>query len=343
MQRYRFVSIRSSFVVRSVALLLALAALAFAGWRFYLRPQDNAVVEWQGYVEGDFIKAGPTQAGLITAVHVARGDLVAKGAPLFDQDDANDRAALDQAARQLAQAEEQLVNLQSGGKPTEIEQAEANLADARAARDKTQTDLARNRALIKIGAATVQLVDQEEADLRSANAHAHALEAALEQAQAPMGRAGEIKAQNQIIEAARAALGMARWRLDQRHVASPVAGTIADVIALPGEALAAGAPVVSILAPENTFVRFFVPEQARHDIRPGDEVAILCDGCPPDLSAKISFVAPQAEYTPPVIYSESTRGKLVFLVEARPERSQATLLQPGQPVSVRPKAPGPPR
>jgi HlyD family secretion protein len=189
-------------VVRSVALLLALAALAFAGWRFYLRPQDNAVVEWQGYVEGDFIKAGPTQAGLITAVHVARGDLVAKGAPLFDQDDANDRAALDQAARQLAQAEEQLVNLQSGGKPTEIEQAEANLADARAARDKTQTDLARNRALIKIGAATVQLVDQEEADLRSANAHAHALEAALEQAQAPMGRAGEIKAQNQIIEAA---------------------------------------------------------------------------------------------------------------------------------------------
>ena len=113
-------------MVRSVALLLALAALAFAGWRFYLRPQDSAAVEWQGYVEGDFIKAGPTQAGLITAVHVARGDQVAKGAPLFDQDDANERAAVDQAARQLAQAEEQLVNLQSGGKPTEIEEAEAN-------------------------------------------------------------------------------------------------------------------------------------------------------------------------------------------------------------------------
>jgi HlyD family secretion protein len=330
-------------VDRRVALIVVACAIALAGWWFLLRPQDAPVVEWQGYADADFVKVGPTQQGLITQVHVARGDRIVKGAPLFDQDDADDRAADDQAARQLAQAQDQFANLQSGGKPTEILQAEANLADAEAARDKTQSDLARNQSLLKTGAATVQIVDQEAADLRSANAKVHAMEAALAQLRAPLGRESEIKAQAAAVDAAQAALVMARWRLDQRHVVSPVSGAIADVLAQPGETLAAGAPVVSILPPENIFVRFFVPEPALPGVHQGDEVALLCDGCPPDLTATISFIEPQAEFTPPVIYSESTRGKLVFLVEARPKPSQASLLNPGQPVTVRPKALGPPQ
>jgi HlyD family secretion protein len=318
--------------------MIALPAAALAGWWFYLRPQGAAPIEWQGYAEADFIKPGPTQQGLITEVHVARGDKIAKGAPLFDQDDADDRASLEQIARQLAQAQGQLANLQTGGKLTEIQQAEANLADAQAARDKTQNDLARNSALLKTGAAAAQLVDQETADLRSGDAKVRSLEAALAQLRAPMGREGEIKAQTSAVEAAQAALAMARWRLDQRHVAAPVSGIIADVLAQPGETLAAGAPVVSILPPENIFVRFFVPEPVLSDVHQGDQVEILCDNCLAGMTATVSFIAPQAEYTPPVIYSESTRGKLVFQAEARPRPSQAALLNPGQPVSVRPNA-----
>jgi HlyD family secretion protein len=160
---------------------------------------------------------------------------------------------------------------------------------------------------------------------------------------APMGREGEINAQTSAVEAARAALAMARWRLDQRHVAAPVSGIIADVLAQPGETLAAGAPVVSILPPENIFVRFFVPEPALANVHQGDRVAILCDNCPAEMIATVSFIAPQAEFTPPVIYSESTRGKLVFQAEARPRPSEASLLNPGQPVTVRPKNQAPPR
>ena len=328
---------------RRVILIVVAIAAAFAGWWFLLRPHDAGVVEWQGYADADFIKPGPTQQGLITQVHVARGDSLVKGAPMFDQDDADDRASTDQAARQLAQARNQFANLQNGGKPTEIDQAQANLADAEAARDKTQSDLTRNQSLLKSGAATVQIVDQEAADLRSANAKVHAMEAALAQMRAPLGREGEIKAQAAAVDAAQAALVMARWRLDQRHVLSPVSGTVADVLALPGETVAAGAPVVSILPPENIFVRFFVPEPALASVHQGDNVALMCDGCPSDLTATVSFIAPQAEFTPPVIYSESTRGKLVYLVEARPKAEQARLLNPGQPVSVRPIVSSPPR
>ena len=311
--------------------------LAGAGW-WWTHGRAPAPIEWQGYAEADFVKVGPTQQGLLTAVAVARGDKVAAGAPLFDQDDMSDRAAIDQATRQLAQAQEQLENLLAGGKPTEIQQAEANLADAQAARDKAQSDLQRNETLLKLnsGAVAIQLVDQERADVRSANAKVQGLEAAVAQMRAPLGREGEIKAQRAMVEAARAAVAMVQWRIDQRHVTSPVAGVVADVLAHPGETIPAGGPVVSLLPPENIFVRFFVPEPMLALVHRGDPVALVCDNCPADLSATISFIAPQVEYTPPVIYSEASRAKLVTLVEARPPLAQAILLNPGQPIAVRP-------
>jgi HlyD family secretion protein len=155
-----------------------------------------------------------------------------------------------------------------------------------------------------------------------------------------MGREKEIEAQGAAMAAARAALDMAEWRLAQRTVTAPVGGRIADVFAQPGETMAAGAPVVSILAPENIFVRFFVPESALSGLHRGDPVAFGCDGCPQDLVGTISFISPTAEYTPPVIYSESTRAKLVYLIEGRPRPDQAALFNPGQPMNVRPAAAG---
>ena len=56
------------------------------------------------------------------------------------------------------------------------------------------------------------------------------------------------------------------------------------------------------------------------------------DGCERDITAKISFISRTSEFTPPVIYSMDERAKLVFLIEARPERPER--LRVGQPVSV---------
>lgn len=326
---------------RSIALatIILLAAAAGTGWWWTTRAPPP--VEWQGYAEADFIKVGPTQQGLLTSLFVARGSRVEAGAPLFDQDDTADRAARDQTARQLKQAEEQLANLQAAGKPTEIQQAEANLADAKAARDKIEADLKRSEALVKTFAATQQLVDQQRADLRSAAAKVQGLEAAVAQLRGPIGREGEIKAQQQLAESLRAAVVMAQWRIDQRHVTAPAAGVVADVLARPGETVPAGGPVVSLLPPENIFVRFFVPETRLAEVHGGDKVTLLCDRCPSGLAATISFVSPQAEFTPPVIYSEASRAKLVYMVEARPPREQAALINPGQPIAVRP-LPAPP-
>lgn len=324
----------------AVAIVISVTAAAGTGW-WWWKTRVPPPVQWQGYAEADFIKVGPTQQGLLTSLYVARGSKVAAGTPLFDQDDTNDRASRDQTERQLRQAEEQLVNLQAGGKPTEIQQAEANLADAYAARDKLEADIKRNEELVKIGGVSKQLFEDQRADLRSAMARVQGLEAAVAQLRAPMGREGDIRAQQQLVESLRAAVAMAQWRIDQRHVTAPTAGVVADVLARPGETIPAGGSVVSLLPPENIFVRFFVPEPRLAEVHSGDKVTLLCDRCPADFSATVSFISPQAEFTPPVIYSESSRSKLVYMVEARPPRERAPLINPGQPIAVRP-LPAPP-
>ena len=306
-------------------LLLAIAVAAGIGWWWHAhRPPGTP--QWQGYAEADFVKVAPTQQGLLTGVAVVRGQEVTAGAPLFVQDETSDLAARDQAARQLRQAQDQLANLKAAGKQTEIEQAAANLTDAHSTLVRTKADLDRAENLVQTGAVTVQTLDQRRADHRSA------------QARGPMGRPEEIKAQRALVEASEAALKMADWRLAQRRVAAPVAARVADVLARPGETMAAGQPVVSLLPAGNIFVRFFVAESELGRVHLGDKVALSCDACRSDLTGTVSFISPQAEYTPPVIYSEDSRAKLVFLIEARPAPEQAVLFNPGQPVVVRPIA-----
>ena len=305
------------------------------GWLWWSQQRSTASPAWQGYAEADYVKVAPIEQGQLTAI-VARGDQIVRGAALFTQDDTHERAARDQAARQLAQAEEQLANLEAAMKPTEVAQAEANLTDARSTLERARADLQRDEALLRTGYSTAQTVDQRRADYKSAEAKAQHAEAALAQARAPMGREREIEAQRASVAAGRAAVAMAEWRLAQRTVTAPVGGRVADVLAQPGETMAAGAPVVSILPPENIFVRFFVPETALSGLHQGDAVSFGCDGCQRGLAGTISFISPTAEYTPPVIYSESTRAKLVYRIEARPRPDQAVLFNPGQPISVRP-------
>ena len=157
------------------------------------------------------------------------------------------------------------------------------------------------------------------------------LQAELETAQLG-ARADEIQAAEAAVNAAQAQLAQADWRLDQLSQAAPKAGLVVDTLYRPGEWVAAGAPVVQLLPPANVKIRFFVPEPQLGAIAVGDEVQVRCDACAPNLTAVISFISPDAEYTPPVIYSREMRAKLVYLVEARPREPGA--LRPGQPVDV---------
>lgn len=124
----------------------------------------------------------------------------------------------------------------------------------------------------------------------------------------------------------------AQTRLERRRLMSPVSGTVQQIYYRPGEMVTAGRPAISILPPGNLKLRFYVPQAEIAKIRIGDAVKVSCDNCADTIAAKVTFIAGSAEYTPPVIYSQEERNKLVFLIEARPEKPE--LLRVGQPVSV---------
>ena len=77
-----------------------------------------------------------------------------------------------------------------------------------------------------------------------------------------------------------------------------------------------------------------VPEAVVGSLKNGQSIQIRCDGCAAPVAAQITYVSNEAEFTPPVIYSNETRRKLVFLIEARPSTDDAPKLRPGQPVEV---------
>jgi HlyD family secretion protein len=134
------------------------------------------------------------------------------------------------------------------------------------------------------------------------------------------------------LRTAQARLNSAQTRLARRKMMSPVSGSVQQIYYRAGELVPAGKPIVALLPPGNLKVRFFVNEAILPKLKIGEPVTVGCDGCAPGITAKISFIARTSEFTPPVIYSLEERSKLVFLIEARPERPE--LLRVGQPVSV---------
>jgi HlyD family secretion protein len=130
----------------------------------------------------------------------------------------------------------------------------------------------------------------------------------------------------------KANLEWAQTRLARRNAHSPGDGTIEQIYYRPGETVPAGRPVVALLPPGNLKIRFFAPQAVLPELKYGDVVSVSCDGCEKGLTAKISFIARSAEFTPPVIYSQEERAKLVFLIEARPEQPEK--FRVGQPVTV---------
>jgi HlyD family secretion protein len=146
------------------------------------------------------------------------------------------------------------------------------------------------------------------------------------------GTQKDFDAAEMVLRDAKARLNSAQTRLSRRSVFSSVGGTVQQIYYRPGEIVPADRPVLSLLPPGNIKVRFYVPEAVLPSINYGDEVRVTCDGCAPALIAHVSFIARQSEYTPPVIYSLDERSKLVFLIEAIPDKPSDVRV--GQPVDV---------
>ncbi|WP_255991538.1 HlyD family secretion protein [Chitinolyticbacter albus] len=287
----------------------------------------------QGYVEGEYVAVAAGEAGRLSTLNAARGQRVAQGAPLFALEADYETALRAQRAAQLATSEAQWRDLQSGKRPQELAVLRAQLAAAEAEARRAEQQRVRDEAQLRAGGIAEAQLEQSRTGALAAAAELQRLREELTVAQLP-GREAQSAALKAQIDAARGALAQADWALGQKAQRAPAAALVADTLYRVGEWVPAGSPVLRLLPPGNVKVRFFVPQAALGRLQPGSSVTLACAACGNGLAARVDYVSPQAEFTPPVIYSNDTRDKLVFMVEARPEPGAAAKLQPGLPVTV---------
>lgn len=323
--------------MRRLAPLLALVLAAFALWRVFA-PGDGAAGGFIGYVEGETLYIGPIESERLASLAVEAGSIVKTGDPLFTMSTTLLDRSRDEAAARVKQLEAQLANLQASmNRPEQIAVLQAAMERAEAALTLSRADYERQRKLFAQGHVSKAALDRasmarsrDEAGLKEARRQVEVAQMA--------SRSQEIGAAEAALRQARAQLDATNVRIARQNVAAPADGVVQDVYFRPGEMVNAGQPIVALLPPENRKVRFYVSEPKLPEVKLGARMRVRCDGCADDLYGRVSFIANRQEFTPPVIFSDPERAKLVFKAEARLEGA-ARELPLGMPVTVTPEAP----
>jgi HlyD family secretion protein len=288
---------------------------------------------YQGYVEGRFVYVASPESGRLNQLSVSRGETIAAGQSLFALDREPEASAVQQGQQLLRSAQARLADLQTGKRPAEIDMTRAQLAQAEAQQKQAAGLLASDQAQYRAGGIP-------QTDLINARAAADFSAARVREIQSALAvdalpaRQQQIQAQQNQVAADRASLADAEWRLQQKAIASPRPGLVFDTLYRVGEWVAAGNPVIQLLPAENIELRFFVPEPVLGSLKVGRQIEVHCDGCSASIPAAITYISPQSEYTPPVLYSNQNRAKLVYMIVAKPPLDKASMLHPGQPVEV---------
>jgi HlyD family secretion protein len=312
--------------MKRISLLLVTALLAGCS--------DKPSEAWTGYAEAELVYIAPAVAGRLTTLGVRSGEAVAAGQALFELDATPELAADAEALARAQGARAQAQDADKGRRAPEVAVTRAQLDQARAAERLAGIDLARQQQLLTQGFVAKARVDDAATGLTQARARVAELEAALTVAQLP-ARDDARSAARALADAAQSGRAQTAWRVAQKRQSAPMPARVQDIFMRAGEWVAAGQPVLALLPPANRKARFYVPQSVVGSLKLDAPVNLHCDGCGAPIPARISFIAAGPEYTPPVIYSNQQRDKLVFLVEARPVKAEdAERLHPGQPLDV---------
>lgn len=284
-----------------------------------------------GYVEADWLYIASPEAGWVVEQSVREGDLVAMGDLLFRLDTTAQEAALAEAEARIRQTEAEARNISTGARNAEIQAMEARLREAEARLAQARLDRDRIVPLAEQGLEPRSRADRLITDVVAADAAVEALRRDIEVAR-QAGRPAAQEAASAVMETAEAARESVVYRLDQRRVIAQAAGRVDEVFLEQGEYATPGAPVLALLPEDGLKVRFFVSQAELPGMELGGAVQIRADGLPAPIEATVSYISPEAEYTPPVIYSRESREKLVFSIEARLPASSG--LHPGLPVEI---------
>jgi HlyD family secretion protein len=331
-----------------------LAAAAAVGTLTGCSHNAGNVIDLSGRIEGDDSAVASKLAGRVVSISVREGDTVKAGDVIATLDDAQARAAVSDAQARVAMAERQVPVLQaqlrqaqlgtqqaSVGASGDVSAAEAEVAAARSQLSQAEaayrlaaynekmtrslyatgdvSELQRNRALS----------DEQQAGsaLRAAEQRAKAAEGQLTAATASLSNApmraqqaaavgAQIDQQDSAVAAAMAQLAQARANLRDLTIRAPFTGTVLTRTAEPGEVLAAGTPVVTLLNLKRVYLRGFIPEGQIGRVKVGQPARVFIDSDPGHpIDAYVMRIDPEAMFTPENTYFRSDRVQQVFGVK----------------------------
>lgn len=285
----------------------------------------------EGYVEGENIYLASPFYGVLQHLAVQRGQQVKQGDLLFSLDPNPQQINISYTTNELKQALSTLEDLKKPRRKQEIEAIEAQIEQTNAQITLADLRVARYQKLVNKQASDKDSLDAAIAILQQQKALKVQYEANL--ALAKLGsREDLIKAQQNRVDALIAQLAIAKWELSQKTIYSPANGVIFDTYYRTGEYVAAQQAVLSLLTPENIRIEFFVPLEYLAKLKVGQKISFSCEGCAKNNPASISYISPDAEYLPPLVYSRENNSKLVFRIKAH--INNPLLFKPGQPVMV---------
>jgi HlyD family secretion protein len=304
---------------------------------------------FSGYVEAELIYIAAPQSGWLTQQTLQAGQDLQVGDLAFRLDDEQQQAQVQEAMARLIQAQAEERNSQQGARQQELDELYAQRKQAKVAVDFAKQEQTRWLNLVEQGLAPAAKASEVESHYASSLASLQAIDASI--AVAKLGAREELIASAEAGEkAAQAALSQAQWSLAQRRVQANVAGMVEEVFYRQGEYVTAGKPIVALMPKDGLIVRFFVPQAQLMKVAVGKTVEVSADGSEQFFNATVFHIADSAEFTPPVIYDQENRQKLLFLVEARvqarvqaqiqgsenshTQAPRATKLRPGLPVKV---------
>lgn len=282
-----------------------------------------------GTIECTQVRIAPLVSGRITSLPFSEGDSITNGQVLASIDPLPYELRRDEARAALALAQAQLDLMNAGSRQEDILRARAQVQEARALATAAAADAGRIGILFASNSVTVKQHDDARA---AADRTAAALAAAEQQLNRLVkgNRTEEVQAAGAAVDLARARLAQAEKALADCTVTAPLAGIITTRSAEPGEVTAIGTPLATLARMDEVWLSLYLPESRLAGIRLGQKASVKVDGDPAYHEGTITFISPEAEFTPRNVQTPDERVKLVYRIKVTLPNPKG-LFKPGMP------------
>ncbi|MFI5201352.1 MAG: HlyD family secretion protein [Candidatus Kapaibacterium sp.] len=298
--------------MRKRLLLFALATGLIAGCG---EKQNPNIITASGTIEATDVNIAAKVPAQIVTLYIDDGTPVDSGSLIAVQDHSSLDIQLREAQAAVDQARAQLTLTQQGARIEDIHSAEQGVTQAETNRKLAADELERTQNLVKGGAATKQQLDQEETKFRVAQSQLDQAEANLTKSR-HLARPEEITAATAHVDQLVAACDAIQKEIDDSYITSPLKGTVTHKVAEQGELVAQGATVATVTDLSSVYLMIYVTEEELPRIKLEQKVDVTVDGLPnKTFEGRVTYISPEAEFTPKNIQTKDDRVKLVFGVK----------------------------